>query len=181
MSKENLNVEDCIRTSSGIYMNVFNPTLDMICIEDIAHALSNMPRFGGHLPEFYSVAQHSIMCSYHVVKGKELEALLHDGSEGYLLDMPTPIKRKLGNYKEIENNLMSLIAEKFGFAWPMDSDIKDVDRFALEFEWNHLMLGQPFESGYEFQILTHKEAKQAFLDRFEELMVERKLVLEDAR
>lgn len=181
MSKENLNVEDCIRTNSGIYMNVFNPTLDMICIEDIAHALSNMPRFGGHLPEFYSVGRHSIFCSRYVIKGKELEALLHDASEAYLLDMPTPIKRKLTNYKELENNLMSLIAEKFGFAWPMDSDIKDVDRYALEFEWNHLMLKKPFDSEYEHVSMTNAEVKQAFLDRFEELMVERKLVLEDAR
>ena len=53
---ENLHTADCIRTFTGLYMNVFEPTPEMICIEDIAHGLSNMPRFGGHLPEFYSVA-----------------------------------------------------------------------------------------------------------------------------
>ena len=55
--KENLYTPNCIRTFTGLYMNVFNPKPDMICIEDIAHALSQQPRFGGHLPRMYSVAQ----------------------------------------------------------------------------------------------------------------------------
>lgn len=154
-------------------MNVFEPTLDMICIEDIAHALSNMGRFGGHLPKFYSVAQHSTMCSYNVTKGKELEALMHDASEAYILDIPTPIKRKLTNYKEIEDRLMALIAEKFGFAWPLCEDIKKVDADMLDFEWNYLMLGKPMDEGYEFYIETHEEAKAEFLRRFYELTEKR--------
>ena len=47
--KENLYTKDCIRTFTGIYMNVFNPTSEMICIEDIAHSLSLQCRFAGHL------------------------------------------------------------------------------------------------------------------------------------
>ena len=60
MNIENLYTPDCIRTYTGIYMNVFEPTLEMIHIEDIAHALSMQCRFGGHLYDFYSVVQKQI-------------------------------------------------------------------------------------------------------------------------
>lgn len=59
---ESLYTPNCIRTFTGIYMNVFDPTDEMICIEDIANALSHQCRFAGHLPNFYSVAQHSVQC-----------------------------------------------------------------------------------------------------------------------
>src|SRR5665811_1025646 len=97
---ENLYTPNCIRTFTGIYMNVFEPTPEMISIEDIAHALTMQCRFGGHLPDFYSVAQHSLNCSYLIDNPKlKLTALLHDASEAYLLDIPRPIKNNLNNYK----------------------------------------------------------------------------------
>ena len=108
--------KDTIRTNSGLYMNVFEPTLEMIRIEDIAHALASLPRFGGHLNRHYSVAQHSVMCAMRAATIEDKRAaLLHDGSEAYILDIPTPIKAKLPDYKMYENNLMLKIAEKFEF------------------------------------------------------------------
>jgi uncharacterized protein len=81
MKYENLYEPDCIRTYTGLYINVFNPKPEMIEIEDIAHALSFQCRFGGHLPKFYSVAQHSLNCSYLVKEpALKLTALLHDAS-----------------------------------------------------------------------------------------------------
>lgn len=147
MKKENLYTPNCIRTVSGIYINVFEPTEEMICIEDIAHSLSFQCRFGGHLPKFYSVAQHSLNCAYLIEDPKlKLAALLHDASEAYLLDIPKPIKNNLANYKEIENGLMWLIAEKFGFEWPLADEIKKVDEIMLQTEWDCLMLNrQPWE------------------------------------
>lgn len=141
--EENLFTPDCIRTVSGIYMNVFEPTVDMICIEDIAHALAMQCRFGGHLPLFYSVAQHSLNCSF-LIDDKELKlaALLHDASEAYLMDIPRPIKNRLANYKEIENGLMVLIAEKFGFEYPLHKEVKKADEIMLQLEWDVLMLNK---------------------------------------
>jgi hypothetical protein len=140
---ENLYTPNCIRTVSGIYINVFKPTMDMICIEDIAHALSYQCRFGGHLPRFYSVAQHSLNCCYLIDDNKlKLAALLHDASEAYLLDIPSPIKQGLSNYKEIEDRLMNLIAEKFGFEYPLHPEVKKVDAIMLQKEWDCLMLNK---------------------------------------
>jgi len=141
MQEENLFTPNCIRTVSGKYVNVFEPTPDMICIEDIAHALSNQCRFGGHLPRFYSVAEHSLNCSYLIDDPElKLEALMHDASEAYLLDIPSPIKKNLTNYKQIEDGLMKVIFEKFGLSYPLHEKVKEVDAIVLQTEWNCLML-----------------------------------------
>lgn len=140
MIKENLYAVDCIRTYTGIYMNVFEPTLEMICIEDIAHALSMQCRFGGHLPHFYSVAQHCVHSVDESTKENALQTLMHDASEAYLMDIPRPIKNRLSNYKEIENNLMLKIAEKFGFEYPLHEQTKTIDENMLIWEWNSIML-----------------------------------------
>lgn len=139
--EENLYTPNCIRTVTGIYINVFEPTEEMICIEDIAHSLCQQPRFGGHLPYFYSVAEHSLNCSYLIDSPElKLAALLHDASEAYLMDIPKPIKSGLTNYKEIEDKLMKVIAIKFGFDYPLPQEVKDVDETMLELEWVCLML-----------------------------------------
>ena len=39
------------------------PTLDMICLQDIAHSLSMLCRYNGHINKFYSVGEHSILLS----------------------------------------------------------------------------------------------------------------------
>lgn len=134
------NTEPVIRTVTGKFVNVFEPTPDMFCIEDIAHALSNQCRFGGHLPKFYSVAQHSILCAEYVKPEHKLAALMHDASEAYLLDIPRPIKLKLVGYAEIEHNLMLCLSEVFGFEYPLHQDVKIADEIMLTREWNQLMI-----------------------------------------
>lgn len=163
LQAEDLYTRDCIRTVSGIYMNVFEPTPEMVCIEDIAHALSKQCRFGGHLPRFYSVAQHSVACMNNAEPAERLAALLHDASEAYLLDIPSPIKKRLANYNEIEEGLMRVIAEKFGFGWPLAAAVKDLDRKELEWEWHALMLGAP---KYKYVGWPPHRAKLHFLNAF---------------
>lgn len=165
--KENLYTPDCIRTFTGIYVNVFNPSPEMICIEDIAHALSHQCRFGGHLPEFYSVAQHSVMCSYKMHETHKLSALLHDASEAYLLDIPRPIKNKLFNYKEIENSLMSIIAKKFSFLYPLHEKVKEVDEYMLQWEWSSIMLRKNIFP--EIKCWSPELAKKYFIESFDSL------------
>ena len=84
-----------IQTSSGGKFYYDSDDTDCINIEDIAHALSNPCRFGGHSGRFYSVAQHSVVVAYLVEKELMLTALLHDASEAYVVDVPRPLKRIL--------------------------------------------------------------------------------------
>lgn len=107
-----------IITASGRYVNVFDPDPDTIFIEDIAHALANQCRFGGHTKRFYSVAEHCIVAIYNnrMLPVNILQwLLLHDASEAYLCDLPRPIKQHLclSAYSDIEDRLMKVIAERF--------------------------------------------------------------------
>jgi 5'-deoxynucleotidase YfbR-like HD superfamily hydrolase len=149
-------------------MNVFEPTLDMIDIEDIAHALSHACRWAGHVPRFYSVAEHSVHCTDLIVdKSQAFEALMHDASEAYLVDVPRPIKHRLPEYKAIEDNLMRLIAEKFGFIYPMSEEVKNIDNQLLQMEWDCLIIGNVDHK--ELLSLTSDEAKWMFLHTFNHL------------
>ena len=164
---ENLYTPNSIRTNSGIYMNVLEPTEDMINIEDIAHSLSQQPRFGGHLPNFYSVAQHSLNCSYLADDPKmKLCALLHDASEAYLLDIPSPIKSLIPKYKEMEDKLMAIIAKKFGFEYPLPEEIKIIDKSMLNQEWDELMLKQEMYI-YTLKTCPIEDTKDTFLSMFD--------------
>lgn len=106
-----------IRVHSGAYVNLVDPDIDDILLEDIAHALSNIGRYTGHTSEFYSVAQHSILAAYAVVnEDTELARamLFHDAHEAYLGDISSPLKRLIGSeYDELTEKFDRIISQKF--------------------------------------------------------------------
>ena len=53
-----------LQTYTGKIFDFNDIRPEVIDIIDIAHALSNVCRWGGHCSKFYSVAEHSILCSY---------------------------------------------------------------------------------------------------------------------
>lgn len=172
MNKENLYTKDCIRTYSGKYFNVSKPDIDLIDIEDIAHALSRNQRFGGHLEQVYSVAEHCLYC-VSLIENPEnrLAALLHDASEAYLLDIPTPVKTQIREYYNFENRIMHLIAEKFGFQFPLHEEVKEVDKIMLEAEWECLMLKRDNPTTPYFVEKSPQLAKSLFLSKYTELTI----------
>lgn len=167
-----------IQTFSGRKFHPLSPDPEQIVIEDIAHALSNLCRFAGHVRKFYSVAQHSVLVSLHCYPDNALAGLLHDASEAYLLDMPRPLKQHgdFGWYRAYEDNLMLKIEEKYGFS-ALLKDIHDADMRVFAAECRDLMspLHPEFEVGpfepIEARIkpLSPKVAKQMFLERFTQL------------
>ncbi|MEQ8581239.1 MAG: hypothetical protein RIC30_09530 [Marinoscillum sp.] len=112
----------------------------MITIEDIAHSLGMICRFGGHTPHLYSVGQHSLFVS-NLIKSNggsnlfRLHGLMHDASEAYIQDIIKPLKVILGDaYGEIEGRFMAVICEKFGLDLALMERVKPFDREALEVE-----------------------------------------------
>jgi hypothetical protein len=105
-----------IMTYTGKHFTPFDPKIEAIDILDIAHALSNICRFGGHCSEFYSVAEHSILVSVLCPPELKLAGLLHDAAEAYLGDIPTPLKSLA--FRGAEIKLMEVIYRKYGCVKP---------------------------------------------------------------
>jgi 5'-deoxynucleotidase YfbR-like HD superfamily hydrolase len=131
-----------IQTFTGKKFDLLDPQPEMVCIEDIAHALSLLCRFTGHTRKFYSVAQHSVMVSKIVPPEHMFAGLMHDAAEAYVGDMSSPLKAMLSDYKRIERNLRRVINTKFGLPIIQPECVTDADLCALMSERDDL-LGEP--------------------------------------
>lgn len=185
-----------IETFTGKQLHFLEPKQDEIDIEDIAQALASECRFGGHTSAFYSVAEHSILVATVCPPELQLAGLLHDASEAYLRDIASPIKQYLTNYKELEQNLMKAIGQKFNLTLEQlnDSKVKEADTMALKAEarallpskgasWIHLY---PTDREIELvpQCFAPNVARQVFMAAYRDLtgraeiiVPERKLVI----
>lgn len=182
---------DWFETFSGLRVRPMEPDHAVICIEDIAHALSNCCRFAGHCYDFYSVGTHS-MFVYMLVKAHTDDidtlkyALLHDAAEAYIHDITRPLKRSYGMewYKELETKWEIQIAMAFGIDLEkVDFQlVKEADNHALKKEAERLVLSQGKEWGIpetrEFPIIivgtfhfnmTPKQTRDAFIRKWDEL------------
>jgi hypothetical protein len=86
------------KTATGRVINLFELTADDIHVDDIAIALGNICRYGGHVRSFLSVAEHCVQVAdllwrAPVVGGQpDLAGLFHDAHEAYLGDIIKPLK-----------------------------------------------------------------------------------------
>lgn len=128
-----------LTTYMGNQIDPMSPDPQDICITDISHALSNMCRFSGNTTEFYSVAEHSLRVASLVPREYKLEALLHDATEAYLGDVPTPIKKCCGSYLQLESKFHSIIAMRFGIPKILSEVVKEADREMLLVEAKELV------------------------------------------
>jgi len=167
-------MESWLQTYTGRKFDPFNPTIEDIHIEDIAHALSQICRFGGHSTRFYSVAEHSLIVSYFC-ENYPLEGLLHDATEAYIGDMIRPLKIRL-NIKSVERKLSELIATKYDLVYPWPDEIKEFDHRILGDEKKLLMtpgldwydIGKPLGIN-NLGVVGPREIETIFLKRFRQL------------
>jgi hypothetical protein len=136
-----------ITTYTGIHFDFLNPTVSMLRIEDIAHALARLCRFNGHCKSFYSVAEHSVHVAYTLSrKGAPNDdirlGLMHDAAEAYVGDVPTPLKRLLPAYANIEKRVQEVIAEKFNLSTSAWDSVSRIDH-AIFYAEAKVMLPEP--------------------------------------
>lgn len=134
-----------INTYTGRQFWPLAPRVEDIDLEDIAHALSLQCRFTGHVHEFYSVAQHCCLVAEKVPDGDKLWALLHDAPEAYLIDLARPVKQapELKGYRDAEERLMAVIADRYGLVGECPESVKDADTRMLMTEAHSLMTMHP--------------------------------------
>lgn len=104
-----------ILTYTGQAVQLDDPQVESIRIEDIAHALSQINRYTGHTKTPYSVAQHSLLMSCLDICDP-LVALLHDAAEAYIGDVATPLKLMLSaagiTFSELEAKHLAVIGKQ---------------------------------------------------------------------
>jgi len=166
-----------ILLNDGTYFDFINPDLTPVSIGAIAHGLSNLCRFNGHTNKFYSVAQHSVLMSFHVEKGFEYEALMHDAVEALIGDVTQPLKALLPDYQVIEERVAEYLAEQFDFTVPTPAEVKTADMRMLLTEKTQLLNTSDVwaaTDSYEPYVLKISQwipsyAKLMFLKRYEQL------------
>jgi len=174
-------------SSRGIEVDLLDPQPDSINLADIAEGLSKAARYSGQTPDkFYSVAEHSVLCSYHVPDEYALEALLHDAAEAYTGDFSSPLKALIRESTSVldvvEDRLTRAIFKKFSVKPYSATDcispiVHDADAFVFVQERNQIMPLAPWWKDYGggdpnyMTISCHdwRFARHQFTKRFNEL------------
>lgn len=124
---------DWMQTWTGRQFYPLAPRAEDIDPLDIAHALSQICRYGGHTDFHYSVAEHCLLMASVAEPEDKLWALLHDATEAYVGDMVRPLKLSMPQYRAAEDNVMRAVAERFGLAFhdpataDMPASVKEMD------------------------------------------------------
>ena len=102
-----------------------------IDLDDVATSLAGMRRWRGL---GVSVAQHSVVMAQHATSENVARwSLLHDAPEFLLADLPSPLKHYFPEYepfREMEETLEQLVAERFGLDLPKPAEVKKLDKRA---------------------------------------------------
>lgn len=183
-------MEDCwISLLSGAKFNYNKPEESDVTIDDLASATSNICRYAGHLPRFYSVAQHLVNAS-RLVEGvggtleEQFAAEMHDTAEAFTNDLPTPLKWAFPVFKELEVKIETAMGKKFGFQYPYPDVVKWADTMMLISEkiyvkgdtsvwpayesWTEESIA-PYLQYIDLRSWTPDRAKKNFLKRYWEL------------
>lgn len=129
-----------MQTAGGRAYWPTDPRPEDVFIEDIAHALAHICRYGGHSPRFYSVAEHSVHVSYLVPPEDALHGLMHDSAEAYCGDIVRPLKGDLAGYADIEDANWRAICARFQLDPAMPQSVHDAD-VAMLFAERAALLG----------------------------------------
>jgi hypothetical protein len=169
-------VGDWMQTASGRQFWPLDPRPHEVCIEDIAHALAMLCRYGGHCLRFYSVAEHSVLLARSVPRSYRLWALLHDAAEAYTIDLIRPLKRSLPEYKKIEASVMHAICVRFNLHLGVPAIVKLNDNRLLADEKLQNMAAEPERwddlaepLGVVLQYWSPDRARAEFLSEFERI------------
>jgi hypothetical protein len=114
--------KNAYRTHTGRMLDLADPESADVHVEDVAHHLARVCRFGGAVDGFYSVASHTLYVSkcleargnspYVVAAG-----LLHDSAEAYLGDVVSGLKRMMPDYKKLEARWEDRLQAHFDIRW----------------------------------------------------------------
>ena len=172
-----------ITTYTRKHFDPVHPDPEKICIQDIAHALSMLCRGNGHVSSFWSVGEHCICCAKEALgrgysKRLALACLLHDASECYMSDVPRPLKQDMARYREVENQLLQVIYEKFlGSSLTEEEEklLKEIDDDLLWYDLEILLEEKQSEEApklhieLDYTVRSFETVEWEYLELFQQL------------
>jgi hypothetical protein len=186
-----------IRVWPGILVDPFRPTADTVRIDSIAHSLSLVCRYAGHVDTHYSVAQHSLAVAAYLggmggSPALQLLGLLHDAEEAYFGDMSSPIKKRYPDYRKDGDYLRDFIFDKYVPGWrtfpryymemvhKADQDLYQIERMSqlLPYEEARDLIEKKYGWGVIVHGTSHKEMESKFLREFTRLGDEERVPVE---
>lgn len=165
-----------------------DPRPEDFSIEDIAHHLAMICRYGGATRYFYSVAEHSVLVSRHVPPHLALHGLLHDMAEAVVGDTIRPIKTlpEWEAVRRVEHQNFRALCQRFSLEWSQEIEdvVSDVDhRLVIDECLTLIPFGEDYLrlKGYDLSKAlgadivgySPERAEVAFLLRWHELTLER--------
>jgi hypothetical protein len=183
-----------IQTYTNLEFRYDDINPDCICLEDIARALAAQTRFLGHTSRRYSGAEHSYRVSeraWDLAVERNLSwsdvfmcarwGHLHDSSEAYVGDLPTPLKHLpfMAGYVKLENKILAVIKKKFGIVTTpeIEAIVKQADLELLNTERLQLMgpppadwIPLPTPLNIRIDCWDMIKAEKIWLGRWEDLM-----------
>lgn len=157
--------EGYIKTISGKKFYLESDDLDELDIKDVAHALANQARFCGHTIRHYSVGEHSLlvlnlMRSWGCKDFKTLmTALMHDATEAYLPDFPTPFKAHMPEFQVLEERLWKRVAAKWDL-WERPEDVPHQDIAEV-------VMGRVTAENLQRSLIKHADRTALFIEAAE--------------
>lgn len=184
-----------LATASGGMWSIEDPAEEQVHLRDLAAGLSRTCRYAGQLSEgaeFYSVAEHSLIMTSWAhraglvsTRSEALLYLLHDGSEAYFGDMPTPLKALIPDFRRLEDRAQAVIYRAFGVrsaqVTALKPELKRVDTRVRIDEREVMILEPALSAGREAlwrqdpgleplgvrpRLLGPTEARRAYLSAF---------------
>lgn len=177
-----------------------DPRPEDVTLKALAYQLAGKFRWCSASEPRYSVGFHSVavskMCEVWaasvgldpVMAG--MYGLLHDAEEGYLADIPSPLKKMVPSWKMFSDRVQGAVYEKFKLEWPsreMSNLVHECDIWASHIETDELAIPEVTNRGNEvpnvvnlwevgttkqFDLEDPESAVTDFLKRFYELFDE---------
>lgn len=133
-----------IRVADGTLVDPYNLTVADVKLDVLAHSVSQLNRFTGHIKYPFSVGQHTLnvaavvnAINYRDDDERRMHvraALIHDLSEAWFNDMSSPVKAENPDYKKAEKAAGCFIAQTLGvpFVYLKNIDLYDKRMYKTE-------------------------------------------------
>lgn len=135
-----------IETYNGEHFTLDPEDFSGVTIDNLAHALSGVNRFNSHTNRMYSVGEHSVHVASLLPPELQLLGLIHDGSEAFIQDIPSPFKQFLPDYSALEELIQNKVYRAFGvnpeWAKAVYPAVKRIDWMMCQIEATHLLVSK---------------------------------------